>query len=226
MKIIQNMKIRHKLIAIIMLTCFVSLLLAGTIFIVYNYSSSRKSMVRNLLTQAEMIAENCKAAVIFDDPKDAEETLQTLHYQPSIVHACLYTIDGNDFASYYRQDAERGANPSRIFEDFSRFENGSFSVFKSIIVNDKNIGSVYLQSDLQPLYSALTRNICMVVSVLLCASLLAYLLSVKLQGVISGPILSLAKTAQKVSENKEYSVRAEKQGNDEIGVLIESFNDM
>jgi signal transduction histidine kinase/ActR/RegA family two-component response regulator len=66
----------------------------------------------------------------------------------------------------------------------------------------------------------------MVVSIIACVSLFAYLLSVRLQGIISNPILSLTEVAKNVSNNQEYSIRATKLGDDEIGVLIDSFNEM
>ena len=55
---------------------------------------------------------------------------------------------------------------------------------------------------------------------------ISFILSARLQRVISGPVLKLAETARSVSENKDYSVRAEKHGDDEVGALIESFNEM
>ena len=225
-KIIQNMKIRHKLTAIIMLTCILSLTLVGVLFVMWGHASSRKSMIRNLLTQAEMIADTCKASVTFDDPEDTKGTLSTLRLEPSIVHACVYTNDGRDFAGYYREGIDSSVHPSEVSKDGHSFDDGLLTVFKSIAVDDDTVGSVCLRSDLKPLTTALMRNIYMVVSVLVCVSLIAYLLSIKLQGLISNPILGLTKVARKVSENKEYSIRAEKQSDDEIGVLIDSFNEM
>src|SRR5206468_10054590 len=47
-----------------------------------------------------------------------------------------------------------------------------------------------------------------------------------LQRIISRPIFHLAKTARAVSNDKNYSVRATKHGNDELGQLIDGFNEM
>ena len=221
----KTMKIRHKLTIVIMLTCIVSLVLVGTIFIMWGYTSSRKSMTHNLLTQAEMIADNCKASVTFDDPKDAGDILSTLHLEPSIIHACIHTNDGKDFASYYREDVDSSVHPTEILEDGFKFNEGLLSVFKSIVVDDETVASVCLLSDLKPLYVALTRNIYMVVSVLSCVSLVAYLLSLKLQGIISGPILSLAESAARIGKG-ELNHRVKIQSKDELGTLAQSFNDM
>jgi len=54
----------------------------------------------------------------------------------------------------------------------------------------------------------------------------AYLISSRLQRVISSPIVYLAEVANLVSEKKQYTVRAEPHGNDEVGLLIQAFNEM
>lgn len=209
-----------------MLTCIVSLVLVSVMFILHGYTSSRKSIVRNLLTQAEMIADSCKASVTFDDPVDAEDTLSTLRLEPSIMHACIYNTDGTDFATYYRDGVNRNVHPADIPGDGHSIDQGILTVSRSIVVDGNTIASLHLRSDLKSLHRALIRNIKMVVSVLTCVLLVAYLLSAKLQGLISKPILRLTKVARAVSDNKEYSVRITKRTNDEIGVLIGSFNDM
>jgi PAS domain S-box-containing protein len=202
------------------------LVLVGALFTMWGHASFRNSMIHNLSTQAEMIADNCKASVAFDDPEDAKDTLSTLRLEPSIVHACVYTNDGKDFAEYYRKGIDDTVHLSEVLKDGHSFENGLLTVFKSITVDDEVIGSVCLRSDLKPLQAALNRNLFMVVSVLICVAFAAYLLSIKLQGIISKPILGLTKAAREVSEYKEYSIRAVKQSDDEIGVLIDSFNEM
>src|SRR5437899_11334300 len=47
-----------------------------------------------------------------------------------------------------------------------------------------------------------------------------------LQGTISQPVLMLAETARAVSDRRDYSVRAAKLGEDELGVLTDAFNHM
>jgi light-regulated signal transduction histidine kinase (bacteriophytochrome) len=65
-----------------------------------------------------------------------------------------------------------------------------------------------------------------VLLVLAVAFLLAYLLSAILQKQISRPIHALAETAQSIATRHDYSARAVKQGNDEVGLLTDAFNQM
>jgi light-regulated signal transduction histidine kinase (bacteriophytochrome) len=55
---------------------------------------------------------------------------------------------------------------------------------------------------------------------------LAYLLSRRLRGIIAQPILALAQTAALVSRDHNYTVRAIKYQEDEVGLLTDAFNHM
>ena len=64
------------------------------------------------------------------------------------------------------------------------------------------------------------------VALLLVAMAVALLLSSRLQTLVSAPILQLARTAADVSTRGDYSVRAQKVTDDELGSLVEAFNTM
>ncbi len=226
MAIMRNLTIKHKLIAITMLTCFASLLLAGMGYILWECTNLRRIMARNLSTQAEMIADNCKAALAFEDPQDAKEILKALHVEHSIVFGCVYNSKGEVFASYYNNEAGQGINPPVFIEDGYQFTHDYLTVFKSIVLEGEIIGIVCLRSDLQLMYTMLRRSTIIIISVLLLAFLAAYIVSSRLQRIISKPILDIADVAKVVSEQKDYSARAVSHTNDEVGILINTFNEM
>ncbi len=226
MSVLQNVTIKYKLILIIMLTCVTGLVLAGIAFIGWEQSVLRNSMVQNLSTQAEMIAENCKAALTFQDAEDAKETLRALRVESSIVFGAVYTNDNKLFATYYRNYADIRVHPSELQESGFSFGDGLLAVFKPIVLDGEVIGTVCLRSDMSPMYSMLKRNIGVIIAVLFLSSAVALLISSRLQKVISKPILSLAGVTKAVSEEKDYSARAIKHSNDEVGSLIDGFNEM
>ena len=113
MSILNNTTIRHKLTLIIMFTCITTLVMAASAFIVWEQITFRNSMARNLSIQAAMTADNCKAALAFEDAADAEETLKALRAEPSIIFGCVYTADEKIFAKYSRPNSSAGRPLSR-----------------------------------------------------------------------------------------------------------------
>lgn len=226
MVLLQNMTIKQKLTSIIMFTSIVALLMAGVLFIVWGHVSFRRTMAMNLSIKAEMIADNCQAAMAFEDSEDAEETLKALKADPAIVLGAVYTTTGDVFATYYRDTAHGNLHPKDLITDSYVFADGYLTVCKNIVLDKETVGVVCLRSDLTPVYAMLKRNIGIIVAVILFASLGAYVISSAVQRVISKPVLDLASVAKGVSEEKDYSIRAVKQSNDEIGTLIDAFNNM
>jgi signal transduction histidine kinase len=224
MLVIKNMTIKQKLIAITMLTCIASLSLVGIGYMIWEWSDIHKDIVYRLSTHAELIAENCKAALSFDDPHDAEETLKALHVEPAIVCANVYNKDGKLFASYNLKN--NVMEPSELNKMNYNFNKGFLTVQKNIELDGEVLGTVYLKADLHHMYFMFVINILIIIGVLFLASLAAYIVSSRLQKIISEPILELAGTAKKVSQMKDYSTRAASHANDEVGLLINTFNEM
>jgi signal transduction histidine kinase len=218
------MAIKQKLIAIVMLTCIVALLGVGSTFMFWEWRGLRSNMKQDLLTKAQITADNCKAALTFEDVEDAEKTLKALKADSSIVFGCVYKKDGEMFASYALIEAYKVEMATAVKEE--GYSRHLLTVLEPIVLDNEKIGTVCLRSDLGPMYAALRRNAQNTVAALLLAALAAYIISTKLQRIISGPILTLAKVARDVSEKRDYSTRASKQSNDEVGLLIDAFNEM
>src|SRR5213080_1051350 len=225
--------IKRKLIALIMLTSSVALLVAFALMIVSDYVSFRSGMVRDLRTLADVMGTSASSALDFDDEEFATKTLAGLIATPNITTAAIYTEDGKVLASYLR-DKQSEPPPDKPGPDGYGFKNAYFTFFRPGYLNlfhpirrgGERIGSIYLQYSLQEMNARLTRYAGLAGAIVLGASLIAFLFSSRLQRIISGPILSLAHTAKIVSEQKNYSVRAEKRTDDEIGFLIDRFNGM
>jgi len=226
MSILQNMSIKHKLVLIIMATCIVALLMASIIQLLFERSEYYKETVRNMSCYAEMIGDNCRAALAFKDAEDAEETLKSLRAEPSIVFACVYTKDDKVLAHYQNADITDEFSPPVCKKKSYRFDNKYFKLFEQIKDNDEIIGTVYIQLDLRKMKIMLWLKAGTIALIVLMCSLIAYLVSSKLQSIISGPILDLAEATKTVSKKKDYSVRALKRSNDEVGLFIDTFNEM
>src|SRR5207244_1244590 len=105
--------------------------------------------------------------------------------------------------------------------DDSRFEKDRLIVFQQIKLNDEKIGTFYIESDLSDIHALVWRLVYAFIGILLGSLMVSFLLSSKLQRLVSEPILQLSRVAKKVSEEKDYSVRAIKSTRDELGTLID-----
>lgn len=217
--------IKRKLIALIMLTSSVALLVAFAFMIGSDYLTFRSGMVRDLRTLAAVVGTNGSSALDFDDEEFAAKTLAALAATPNITTAAIYTKDGRVLAKYLR-DKQSELPPEQPGAEKYVFKNGYLMLFRPILRGEERIGSIYLQSTLDEMNARLARYAGIGGAIVLGASLIAFLFSSRLQRVISNPVLSLAHTAKVVSERKDYSLRAEKRTDDEIGFLIDRFNEM
>src|SRR4030042_3531533 len=224
--VLQKMTIKGKLILIIMLACITGLVLAGTAFIVWERGRVRDNLARVLSTRAAILAENCKSSLAFQDSKDAEGLLKALYVDSSLMSGIIFNDKNEHFAAYYRDSSITKVTPAEFKKTTVLFNNDSLIVSCPIILDNAIIGTICLKSDLNFLHESLKRGIQIMVIVTFISLLAVFFVSSWLQTVISKPILSLAKVAKTASEKKDYSARALKHGSDEVGLLIDSFNEM
>jgi signal transduction histidine kinase/CheY-like chemotaxis protein len=225
MRTLKNLSLKNKLRAIILLTSSVALLIACGMFIAYDQGLLRKNMVRDISTLAEIIADRSTAAIAFNDPVSAKETLSALSAKQSIVASCIYGDTGQMFNCYFR-GAQKTDFPARPEKDGYLFRDSHLIMFRPIFLEKERIGTVYIKADLNELNDILKQNSITAASVMLISLLVAFFLSSRLQRLISIPILNLVQSAKIVSEKKDYSVRAVKEGEDELGRLVDTFNEM
>jgi signal transduction histidine kinase/ActR/RegA family two-component response regulator/uncharacterized membrane protein affecting hemolysin expression len=223
---LAHRSIQRKQMLIIMLTSTVALLLACAAFLAYESIAFRRNMTENLASLAAIIGNNSTAALSFNDSSTAREILQSLRKEQHIVKACLYDKEGRPFAKYARDADQQGFEPPPALADGWTFSDEHLDLFERVLLRGERAGTVYIQSDLRELTNRLHQYFGIVGIVLAASSLVALLLSLQLQRLISKPILNLASTAKIVSIEKNYSVRAVKTSEDELGQLIDGFNAM
>lgn len=218
--------IQQKLMRIVMLTSGVVVFITCTAFIIYQYFSFKQSAKSQLSTLGEIIATNSTAALAFEDSIAAMETLTALKAEKHIVAACLYDTTGKLFAVY--PDSIPLANiisdPAQSEE--YRYKTTYLEGFQPVIQGDKRLGTLYLKSDIWHIYQLFFQYAILGLVIFAFAILVAYIVSKKLQRRVSEPILALSKTATTVSQMQDYTVRAKKYDNDELGLLTDAFNNM
>ena len=240
MRFLRPLSIRHKLSAIIMATCTMVLLVSLAAFIFYERLTLRQAFLEKYTTLAEVIGINSTAALTFQDQKAAEATLAALKAESDVVKAAILDRQGQVFATFYGPEqnlqqslgsddgplAESFQSGLKAFADFHRFYPDHLDITRLIEMEGEPLGLVFLRASLKPLQGRLRWNALVGGAILLISLMIAYLLASRLQQVITRPIFGLAQTMQRVSENQDYAVKAVKESDDELGQLIDGFNDM
>jgi signal transduction histidine kinase len=221
MRSIRNLPLRQRIVVIIMIISAAALVLSGGVLVTFDFLDARRDLQNSATTLARIIADNTAAAVAFSDPEAAVDTLSSVRAEPSVVAACVYTPQGL-FAKF----TPPGQPPCPDHAPSGPTEGEYLHVESPIILNGQELGTVHLRATLQPMYARLRLEIFAIAGILLCSSLFALALSSWLEKFISVPILSLAKTANAVSNERDYAIRAVKETDDELGQLVDAFNDM
>ena len=225
MRSYRDISIRHKVQGIVVISCAVALFVASAIFTVYDQTTFRRAKAADLRVAGKMIGSISTAALTFNDAKSAREILSALRTVPHVMQACLYDFDGHALATFGRNPAESGfcpANPTEGSTVGPQYMTSS----QKIVLQGETIGLIYLEADLTDLNERLLRFMAIDFLVLLVSLAIAFLLSYRLQRVISEPIRQLTETASAVAAHENYSIRAVKRSGDEIGVLFDQFNSM
>lgn len=217
--------IQQKLMRLVLVTIGTVLLLICAGFFTYEFYTFREASKQRLFTLGEIIAANSTAALAFQSAEDASEILNALKAERHIMAAALYDNKGNLLARY-PNNIPKYKVPFRPAADGSDYVNGRLEGFQPVIQGEKRVGTLYLQSDIKAIYERFERYGLIALSVITISVVITYFLSKRLQTKISEPILALAKTARNISEKHDYTVRAKKFDNDELGILTDAFNQM
>lgn len=218
--------IRAKLTLNLMLVSTVAVFGGGVGYIAFTARAQRRAIVNELGTLAEITGRNCEAALAFNMHRDAEDLLAALHVIPSVVSAHVLNTDGVLFAAYRRDSTSLTNVCCPMSSRGYSITNDLLCVCRNVEGNAGEIGTLCIQDDMSTLRAGVRRNTGVVVGVMLLSLAGTYMLSSRLAAVISSPILSLTHTARAVSERKDYSVRADQQRADELGVLNDTLNEM
>lgn len=218
--------IPRRLTVLMMTTATVALLIAAAAFALNDLLTLRKTLIDAQASIARIVGMNSVAAIDFDDRAAARETLASLGTQDDIVAAALYDARGQLFATYVHPAAPADAQrlPDEPATPGERFGPDHLETTWLIRQDETIVGTVFLRSDLTVWQQRLSRYLIIVLVVLIVSTGVSLAISARLQRMISKPILALAGLARRVSEERDYALRGERQSSDELGTLVSDFN--
>jgi len=215
--------VRARLMRIVLLTTGLAVLLAGAAMLIQDFSFYRSSWAENLRNEAEILAFSTAPALEFDDFEVAERNLSALQARAEMRVAALYSAHGNLYASYVRPGAD--APPARVPPAGLRIAGDHIEMMRPVERHGEVLGYIYLRARYD-LWNRLDTYVGIFVLVTFLAVAFAYVFSSQLQQGISEPLDSMAGVARQIVSRRDYSLRARKLTDDEIGVVVDAFNNM
>lgn len=228
----RDLSIRNKLIMTLMGVTAVAVLAASVAFYGFMIDHYRKAYHNDIASLANVIGSNCQASLAFDIPEDAQKTLKSLENRPSILSATIYNDKHELFASYGNTALLAPHMSHKLDELFNETHHiekgppGTILIHQDIIIDNQKIGCITLLDNMQSIHTFQNIALFTLAVIFIFTTLLSFLISTKLRDIISKPISDLAAVTQNVSENQDFTLRAVKYGNDEVGDLVEAFNKM
>lgn len=229
--------IKDKLIAITMISCVISLVVAGSAMILYSWDSHKENTINRLHVLSTVLGDRSKAALIFDDATLINENLKSLEFEPDVLLACIYShktlLNENKLAGEHLSKTKQRLN-CPLKHDTSKPDSNSFNydqfdniyVHRNIIIDDEKLGEITIYSNHKKISQKVFFDALIILLVIVLGITVAYLLIRNLQRYISAPIQQLSKTATQISDKHDASIRAHRQSNDETGKLVTAFNHM
>ncbi len=241
----RHYSIRRKLMVFFFLLSSVGILVTSVILLPSQFFRYHQNAREEIKAQASILAKNTSAALTFGDQSAANEILSGLKANPRIVAVALFAADNSLFAHYVVSGADSSwlrsefAPLIRLATDsnlhFSALQKAahSFQLFEMrpvvsepITLDNQQVGTVFIQTDLHYLYSELQFFALLMAGLALTTFLIGWLLATRFQKIISDPIIELSNVMKRVSIEKNYAMRVVSNSPDEIGTLFAGFNEM
>jgi signal transduction histidine kinase/CheY-like chemotaxis protein len=221
----KNLSLRWKLTLIIAGISGASLVMAGLLVLGYDLYRIHVNEVEQLSLIADVLGQNSVAALTFDDEGAAAEAVAASRVAEPVLAACLYSASGQLFAAYHRE--RTWTCPAHLpYGDGIHSAGSALTVVRPVMVRGEFKGRIAIRSDLRHLVPRLRHYLMLILLVLAGSCVTALLLALRFQKVITGPVLALLRIARRVSQTRDYALRARAESHDEIGQLVEGFNEM
>jgi signal transduction histidine kinase len=218
---VRRASLRRKLVLVSMLTGAGAVGLACVALLTYELVTSEVQIKRELTTLASVLAAGSTDALASNDVSAGRDTQAVLEWSTLVGQARVLRGDKTLFAAY-----DFAPLPGRAEGGFASRLWGDTVVTQSIRHDGQEIGAIVIKARSGFNAARLGQLAALMGAVMLLASGAAYLLASRLQSLISTPILNLSETARRVSQLQDYSIRATRSSGDEVGILVDSFNEM
>jgi signal transduction histidine kinase/DNA-binding response OmpR family regulator len=218
--------ISRKFMVAVMATTFTAVFVSGLANLAYDINDFRTSVLEELGSQADILAQVSTAALEFEDKPSAEATLGRLEARPNVLAAAIYCADGSLFVSYASSTQPQALSPPGRPSAAGHIIDGKeLHIFRPILRNGDQVGTIYLRSA-YPLDDRIARGLKMFGAALAVSLLVAALAAAWLQAAVTMPVKAMTRAVRELITRRDFSQRVGKTTEDETGMLVDAFNSM
>lgn len=222
----RKLSLRFKTVMIAMATSTLALAISGIFFSLYDYRLAKIKTEEEFSVIAKILADRSTAALEFADEEQAKENLNALQARTSVVLGCLYTEDDKLFASFNRPSYSQLDCPGELVSSGEQTDDQYLAVTQVVTLDEARIGTLYMLADMGDLQETMFLHLITSFFIISFSLFITFLLAVRLQSFVTIPIRRLQDTVIKIRQSDNYSLRAEKTTEDELGDLVDAFNGM
>jgi signal transduction histidine kinase len=222
----RSRSVRSRLLFAMLATTLAALVVAGGAMMYQDVRLYERNLLEDVATQAEILRRSNANALAARNATLAQENLSLLRAKPTVRAAALYDATGALLATYVREEGRENAEIPRTADvETLRTRGDSAILFKRIVRDGTTLGTLYIKAEYD--LASHVRSYLEIMGLMLLAALtVAVLLSTWLQSTVTRPILAMRDLAQAIVEKRDFSLRAQKTTDDEIGYLADAFNGM
>jgi signal transduction histidine kinase/CheY-like chemotaxis protein len=215
-----------KLIVLIISTCTLAVLFSSTLSFFWVKKTFEKEHMRHVEAVAKVVGLQSAAAIEFFDPFSADQNLQSAFHNEVLELACIYDHDKEIFSTISKPATQEKCPP--VEHNTSYFKEGHSWVFQNIVDEKRGVtlGTVFFMSNLDEIDRFVAESIKFLLWLVIGVVLFSFVVAYFLQRIISKPVSDLVQVVASVARTNDYSVRAQKYSEDELGKLVDSFNEM
>jgi two-component system, sensor histidine kinase len=239
---LADLPIERKLRVVISVPALAAFAIASIMHVATNVTHVRDEMQRRATRIARVTGVNVIDSLKSGDAAAATRALTDLRAEGLVSRVDVLLADGRKIATFARgtegEPMIELASPAPLtnlapLSDFDprqepvvRLASGHFQITAAAVQNGKILGSILVSAPLDTIYPDWQGYLLMTAAAIAAAVFSSYWLAARFQQQISGPIVNLAQTMRRVSLEEDYTLRVERCPQDEIGALIDGFNQM
>lgn len=200
--------------------------------VIWNITQEYKdSAALHSKAQAQVLADMSSASILFDQPESASKLLGSLRESPNIQSAALFKLDelSGDvslFAYYGGQGKTPVFSLAKVENIKTTFGDDFLETITPVKLQDSTIGYLLLHVGMDEMTVRVKNALSYLFLAIACASVVAAYLTHLARKSLVQPISELSSVTKAIADTKDYSQRANKTSDDELGSLVDSFNSM